>query len=356
MSFALSRGDFNSASEMRDSVDVAALLDRDNTKVFLMDPRTRLAVCGRKAGGGAAPTPTALFLASAKMRKWLKETSEPSHLWFFGVGEDGEALVGAWLTGPQVGALPGVLATLSYPPECLPVWDEFMFFGADLDDVESLLATQGVALASWHGRTKHCSACGGLLAPAGGGWTRKCADCDRTQFPHIEPAVIVSVLDPKDRLLLVHNKAWDARRMSLLAGYVDAGETPERAVSREVKEESNLDVECVKYLGSQPWPRPRSLMFVYEARVICDEGYEWQPRRAGEDLPCATPMPDQIEVDRAQFFSRTQLRGALESGEVKVPGPASVAHKVIDSWLVEDGGRGLRDPETWAAPPPRKMG
>lgn len=356
MSFALSRGEINSASEMRDSVDVAAILEKGAPRVFLMDPAARLAVTGLKeVGVGAERAPASVYMLPDAAVPWILETSEPSHLWFFGVDEEERPLVGVWLTKKQKKALFDVLEQAD-PSGEHPQWDHLMFFGADLEDEDALVATQGVALANWHRMTRFCSSCGERLDPTGAGWTRTCSGCQRVHFPHIEPAIIVSVRDPDDRLLLVHNKAWDAPRMSLLAGYVDAGETPERAVAREVKEESDLEVTSIKYLGAQPWPWPRSLMFVYDALVECDEDYVWQPGKAEWALPCATPTPDQIEVDRAEFFTREALRKGLAEGEVKVPGPASVAHVVIDAWMTEDGGTGLFDPETWSGRPPRLKG
>ena len=342
MSFALSRGNLNSATELRETIDPLALLKEGGAHVFLISPDAKLLVADGPAG---APLPGGVL-------SWLAETTPPSHLWFMGYDKEGDAQVGAWLTEGQMKKLGEPT-----PENGLAgfAWEELMTVGPDFDEETSLVATQAVALANWHAAIRHCFSCGGLLEPSGAGWTRTCTQCAAVQYPRIEPAVIVAVLDPQQRLLLVHNMAWDEPRMSLLAGYVDAGETPERAVAREVKEEAGLDVVSIEYLGSQPWPRPRSLMLAYRADVDCDEDYAYSPPdsqaapepEASGGLPCVQVRPDLIEVDRAQFFARDELRDALASGEVMVPGPASVAHTVIATWLEEDGGEGLK--ATWSS-------
>lgn len=335
MSFALSRGNIDSASEERDAVDARSTLVGPSV-LFLLGPRAKLAVV--ETGGGVR-----LWRAPSPTKKWVAENVDSKRIWFFGRNEEGKALVAASLTGNEVDRISGPCApnsakeggvTSADSERC---WRDVVEVGAALDsDEESLVATQAAALARWHGQANFCVRCGAPLEPSGAGWTRTCAACGHVEFPRIDPAVIVAVHDHLGRLLLVHNTAWEEDRMSLLAGYVDAGETPERAVVREVKEEANLNVANVAYLGAQPWPRPRSLMLAYAALVECSDG-----RPAVDGQPCVEPRPDQIEVDRTQFFTRDELRRDLASGKVRVPGPTSVAHVVIDGWLREDGAAGL---------------
>lgn len=204
--------------------------------------------------------------------------------------------------------------------------DDFTFarlteIATTLSDDEALLATQAVSLGRWHADNRYCARCAAPVAATEAGWASLCTGCGVVEYPRTDPAVIVRVLDGRDRILLGHNTAWPEKRMSLLAGYVDAGETPERTVIRELREEVDLKVTGPRYIGAQPWPGPRSLMLGFEARV--------------EGTPL--PTPDSLEIDRAQFFSRAELRAAIATGEVLPPGPASIAHALIHDWLKQPG-------------------
>ena len=105
--------------------------------------------------------------------------------------------------------------------------------------------------------------------------------------------------------------------MSLIAGFVEAGETPEHAVVREAKEEANLDVEDVRYFATQPWPFPRSVMMGFTASV--------------NGTP--TPQPDMDEVDAMRWVTRDELMTLVESGELEIPTHTAIARKMIDMWL-----------------------
>jgi NAD+ diphosphatase len=128
------------------------------------------------------------------------------------------------------------------------------------------------------------------------------------------------VTDPDERALLARNRAWPPGRVSLLAGFVEPGESAERAVAREVAEETGITVGDVAYLGSQPWPMPQSLMLGF--RAAAPGG---QPIRVDEE-----------EISEARWFSRDDLRAGLASAEVLMPPPVSIAHRIIESWYGED--------------------
>ncbi|MDO5500249.1 MAG: NAD(+) diphosphatase [Propionibacteriaceae bacterium] len=177
------------------------------------------------------------------------------------------------------------------------------------------LAVGAIALTAWHRLEPHCPGCGARTRIAGGGFTRRCPACGRIQFPRQDPAVIVAVLDPDDRILLGRQPTWDPGRMSVLAGFVEAGESLEQAVHREVLEESGVRLGEVRYFGSQPWPFPRSLMVGFVANA----------RSAELDI-------DREEIEDAAWFSRAELSGALERGELVMPGSASIAHRLISAW------------------------
>ncbi len=195
-------------------------------------------------------------------------------------------------------------------------------FGALLPDDQALIAIQAVSLARWHATDRFCARCGAAVEPVEAGWASTCMGCGHVEYPRMDPAVIVKVTDPCDRLLLAHNTAWgDRPMMSLPAGYVEAGETPMRAVVRELYEEVGLEVDSIEFLGAQPWPGPRSLMLAFAARV------------AGSYKAAVVPKPDGVEIDRARFFSRDEYRDVLESGRIVAPRKASIAHTVIVDWF-----------------------
>ncbi|HHV19993.1 MAG TPA: NAD(+) diphosphatase [Propionibacterium sp.] len=177
------------------------------------------------------------------------------------------------------------------------------------------LVVGAVALTAWHRLEPYCPGCGARTRAAAGGVTRRCPACSRVQFPRTDPAVIVAVIDPDDRLLLGRQASWDRGRMSVLAGFVDAGESLEHAVHREVFEEAGVRLREVRYFGSQPWPFPRSLMVGFVADA------------ASSDITI-----DRVEIEEAAWFSRAELASALAEDRVRMPGPASIAHRLITAW------------------------
>lgn len=205
-------------------------------------------------------------------------------------------------------------------------WLSLREIGHFLGAGDSALMTAAVALANFHGSHGHCPRCGTATAPSLAGWMRLCPSCQNQVFPRTDPAVIVLVLDDDDRLLLGSNVLWPEGRYSLLAGFVEAGESLEQAVVREIAEESGLPVEYPVYLGSQPWPFPRSMMIGLSARVV-----------SGHD-PDAL-LPDGAEIVDLRWLSRDQLR--QEAGTLLLPGPTSIARSLIELWLVADGGPGI---------------
>jgi NAD+ diphosphatase len=136
------------------------------------------------------------------------------------------------------------------------------------------------------------------------------------QFPRVDPAVIMLVRDDQDRVLLARGPSWPADRRSILAGFVEPGESLEQAVAREVREEVGLEIDDIRYLGSQPWPLPQSLMLGFFARA-----------RGDQEL-----RPDPEEILDAAWYTRDELREALESGRIVSPGPLSIAAQLIMRW------------------------
>lgn len=187
--------------------------------------------------------------------------------------------------------------------------------GAVVSDLEAGLAVTAVALDQWHRTHQHCPRCGAATEPAEGGWIRRCPADGTEHFPRTDPAVIVAIFDAEDRLLLARQRIWQEGFYSVVAGFVEPGESSEAAVAREVLEEVGLVVHDVNYLASQPWPFPASLMLAFEARAEGD------------------PVVDGEEIAEAAWFSRDELRAACESGKVRLPSAVSIAHRMIEQWL-----------------------
>jgi NAD+ diphosphatase len=133
------------------------------------------------------------------------------------------------------------------------------------------------------------------------------------------------VTDPDDRCLLARNASWPGRRVSILAGFVDPGESAEHAVIREVHEETHINVTDVRYVGSQPWPMPRSLMLGFRAQAA-----------GGQNIAV-----DHDELAEAHWFSRDELLAAIKAGDIALPPSVSIARHIIESWY------GGPLPSTW---------
>ena len=183
---------------------------------------------------------------------------------------------------------------------------------------ESTAFAQARAVLHWRSRHRYCGACGGPLAFARAGWLGECARCNIEHYPRTDPAVIVSVSDG-ERLLLGREASWPARRWSVLAGFVEPGETLEQTVMREVFEESQVRVRACRYLGSQPWPFPSSLMLGFEADAEPDD-----------------PVPNPDELEDVRWFTREEigaaLRGETEEEGVLLSAPVSISRWLIERW------------------------
>lgn len=195
-------------------------------------------------------------------------------------------------------------------------WLGIRELAAVLDDRDAGLLVEAVALANWRASHRFSPRTGAPLAPESGGWVLRAPGDTAEVFPRTDPAIIVAVVDEQDRLLLGSNAMWQNDRYSLLAGFVEPGESLEAAVVREIFEESGIPVIDPVYLGSQPWPFPASLMLGF--RSLADPQQEWEL------------TPDGNEILDLRWFSRDELRGEMD---LVLPGPASIARAIIDQWL-----------------------
>jgi NAD+ diphosphatase len=203
--------------------------------------------------------------------------------------------------------------------------------GAVLSDRDAGLLTHAVALANWHDTHTHCPRDGTPTVPAPAGHLTTCPTDGSEHFPRLDPAVIMLVTDPDDRCLLARNALWPKGRMSVLAGFVEPGESAEHAVAREVFEETAITVGHIRYLGSQPWPMPRSLMLGFQAAAP-----------AGQRITV-----DAEEIGEARWFTREEMLAAIGTGELAVAPTSSIARRLIEFWY---GGELPDGPGSWTAP------
>ncbi|MFZ7088289.1 NAD(+) diphosphatase [Curtobacterium sp. RRHDQ10] len=195
-------------------------------------------------------------------------------------------------------------------------WESLRMFGTELSARDSGIAVEAVAMANWHAVHGFSPRTGSAAVPEKGGWVLRDPE-GHELFPRTDAAIIVGVTDRDDRILLGSNAAWDAGRYSLLAGFVEPGESLEDAVRREVHEESGVRVEEPRYLGSQPWPFPASLMLGFTARAL--------------DGDPSTIRPDGVEIMDVRWFSRDEI--AAEAGvTLFLPGRTSIARAIIEEW------------------------
>lgn len=213
-------------------------------------------------------------------------------------------------TDVLVGAVNGIRWFARYSPE--PTGSTVTF--RELPD--DVVATAS-ALVRWHTEGVACERCNGATQPSEGGQRRRCATCGHLMFFRTDPAVIVAITDPDDRILLARHVKWPQGRVSVIAGFVEVGESLEQACAREANEEVALSLHSIRYFGSQPWPFPRSLMLGFTART---------------DHPEAV-RPDGQEIAEASFLTREELASRIADHSITLPGTASIGRALIDSWL-----------------------
>lgn len=284
---ALSRGGLDRAAERR--ADGAWLAAR------WADPRTRVLVVerGQALVRFAGDRPELVLIGP--------DEAPEGDRYLLGVGDDGVAYF----------AVSGALPTLEGADTV-----DLRRIGAALGDRDSTLLTRAVALQNWHGTHVHCPRCGAATTIAKAGHTRVCPADGSEHFPRLDPAVIMLVHDGRDRVLLGRAPTWPERMMSILAGFVEPGESLEQSVSREVREEVGLIVDQITYLGSQPWPLPQSLMLGFFCRAAGDQEI----------------VADPDEIAEARWFTREELHAATEEGSLRLPGRVSIARQLIERW------------------------
>jgi NAD+ diphosphatase len=187
---------------------------------------------------------------------------------------------------------------------------------------EAAILAEARALVDWHARHRFCAQCGSPTQLAAAGWVRRCPACGASHFPRTDPVVIMIVVRG-ERALLGRNRRRPGGRFSCLAGFVEPGETPEEAVRREVREEAGIRCGRVRYLASQPWPFPSSLMMGFLAEALTEE-----------------ISIDPEELAEARWFQRDEVRdmvaraaaGPDDPSQVSLPPPIAIAHHLCRRW------------------------
>ncbi len=285
--YAFQHGGLDRADDLRTDADALAAL-WSNAKVLVLDADGQARGCG---------DPEALrFPVGADVAPDL-----PTEAVFLGKDDEGGACF----------ALPA-LARAEIPVEAI----DLRTAAATWPAFEASIFAQARALLHWRERNRFCGGCGSALEVRRGGHMLLCPGCALEHYPRTDPAIIVAVSDG-ERLLLGRQASWPEGRWSVLAGFLEPGESLEQAVAREVLEEAGVRVRSVVYAASQPWPFPSALMVGFRAEA------DPQPARAGDEL------------EAAQWFSATELRALTASGAMQVSPRLSISRWLIDDWLAD---------------------
>jgi len=208
------------------------------------------------------------------------------------------------------------------PPqiEAETAFEDLRKVGPMLDEADGAVLAYARGLVHWHRRHLFCGVCGAPTESRRGGHERRCTnpDCAAPHFPRTDPAVIMLVHDGADRIVLGRQKDWPPGRCSVLAGFVEPGESLEDAVAREVMEEVGLPTAEISYNSSQPWPFPSSIMLGFTARATA------------EKMTVATD-----EIEEARWVSRAEIAACPEDESFALPRRDSIAYRLIRDWMAE---------------------
>ena len=323
---AVRRNDANYLNSLKDSPNTSYILVTACGEVAIKSDH----VYGQAPHGGLTPPDLAhmeaeqlLELSHAQVAQLPFSPQEPYYLGKY--GEKSYLALRVEALGQQVPKRAAGQAPSQQPEEnCQYCFAPLRAVAGMLEPYQGELAAAAVALATWDKNTKFCECCGASLKLACAGWEKHCTACAHITYPRTDPAIIVAITDDAERLLLIHGATWQPGRYSVVAGFVEAGESLEAAVVREALEETGIKISQASYCSSQPWPFPRSLMFAFTARA------------GGQQEPKA----DMQEVGHAFWVSREEFTQLVLEGKVIVPGRASSGHALVRAWY----GRELPQP------------
>jgi NAD+ diphosphatase len=251
------------------------------------------------------------------------------------VDESGElryvSAAGEEPAGPRrlLGVLDGV-PYFSVTAEAEGDWRTLREIGMTLPELQAGLVATAIGLEQWHRKHPRCPICGDTTHEEHAGWIRVCDQDGSQHFPRTDPAVIMLIHDGDDLALLGRGPQWKEGRFSTLAGFVEPGETLEAAVAREVYEEVGIGIRDIRYVASQPWPFPASLMLGFSARLDGDPSITLDP----------------VEMAEAGWFTRDEIRRAADWTDDggtddsttgtrlrAIPPVFSISRYLIDCWL-----------------------
>lgn len=193
----------------------------------------------------------------------------------------------------------------------------------ELTPSSATIAATAKGVLAWHGSHRFCSRCGHPSRQDEGGWRRLCASCGGMHFPRTDPVVIMLIVRD-DRVLLGRQSVWPEGLYSLLAGFMEPGETIEDAVRRETREESGIEIGRVRYLACQPWPFPSSLMLGCVAEALTE-----------------TITIDHNELEDAQWISRAKMDVVMQGKHPRMGSPRkdAIARAILAAWVAGDVGK-----------------
>ncbi len=202
-----------------------------------------------------------------------------------------------------------------------------------LSSADGAMLAYARAMIYWHRQHRHCGRCGTATRSQSGGHVLWCSQCETEHYPRSDPSMLCLVTDPQDRALLGRKPEWPGSLFSVLAGFAEPGETLEDCVAREIWEESRVRVTGTRYIISQPWPFPASVLFGYLATS------------QGEN-----PQTAQDELAEARWFSREEVASGLQARSLHIPPPFTLSHFLIATWFDAAGDEHPRLAEVYTDP------
>ena len=305
------------AGELRgDPAALAAVLAAESTRAVVFW-RGKPLVCGRAYGGAdlvRLPMDHAVTREAREAPILLGREESGAVAAFDVSGWEPESLEGA-----DLGAF--VDQSEQHHP-ALPedhVFAELRGLMSRISPRDAELCAMARAVQTWHSTHGFCARCGAKSEIVNGGWQRDCAACGAHHFPRTDPVVIMAVFRGNS-VLLGRSPGWPKGMYSLLAGFIDPGESIEAAVRREVQEEAGVRVGPVSYLASQPWPFPASLMLGCKAEALSEE-----------------ITIDPKELEDALWVTREELAAVFraEHPVISAPRKGSIAHFIMSNWLAD---------------------
>ena len=217
----------------------------------------------------------------------------------------------------------GWFALETSTPPCPAQAVELMTLARLWSHAQVSICARARSLLMWLGRTRYCCRCGHLLQRQVNSAALVCPHCQAMYWPAVTPVIIVAVHDGGDRLLLGRQSSWPPRRYSVIAGFMEPGETCEQAIAREVFEETQVRLQSVHYVASQPWPFPDHLMLGFTAQAS----------------PEQMPRVDD-ELEDARWFTRADIGRWLDDhqppmAEVTLPSPLALSRVLIEQWYYQ---------------------